>query len=227
MQPWASMGPARLIKPQEIPVMCSAPVPGTEGYAEDAERLVEAYEKVSFADLHGPVLHLLPGGPGRVLDIGSGTGRDAAAFAARGHHVVAVEPVSELRKKAETFHPSPRIEWLNDSLPELSQLTDRSMHYDVIMLTGVWMHLDEQERRRAMGTVASLARPGAHIIFRLRYGPAPAGRRIFDVPAQETIDLAHTEGLTLVLRQEDEAPLLGSQGVRWTRLAFVKSADDC
>jgi protein-L-isoaspartate O-methyltransferase len=32
-----------------------------------------------------------------VLDIGSGTGRDAAGLAAMGHSVVAVEPTAELR----------------------------------------------------------------------------------------------------------------------------------
>jgi protein-L-isoaspartate O-methyltransferase len=88
-----------------------AQVSGTEGYAEEAEALIKQYkeisrvkaaahlrqESVSFADVHEQVLHLIPTVPGRVLDIGSGTGRDAAAFAAMGHHVIAVEPTGELR----------------------------------------------------------------------------------------------------------------------------------
>ena len=67
-------------------------VSGTENYAEEAPELLERYESISFADAHRLVMHLLPTAPSRVLDIGSGTGRDAAGFAALGHSVVAVEP---------------------------------------------------------------------------------------------------------------------------------------
>src|SRR5262245_52668633 len=102
-----------------------ARVSGTEGYAEEAPRLVEPYERLAFADVHGPVLHLLPQRPSRVLDIGAGTGRDAAAFAAMGHRVVAVEPTDELRTRGMALHPSSSIEWLDDALPELSLLQER------------------------------------------------------------------------------------------------------
>ena len=94
---------------------------GTEGYAEEAEALVEQYERLRFAELHKRVLHLVPAAPSRVLDIGAGTGRDAAAFAAMGHAVVAVEPTAELRARAAVLHPSPRIEWLDDGLPAVDE----------------------------------------------------------------------------------------------------------
>ena len=42
---------------------------------------VNQYEGLAFADVHRDVLHLFPATPSRVLDIGAGTGRDAAAFA--------------------------------------------------------------------------------------------------------------------------------------------------
>ena len=98
----------------------SVRVSGTEGYAEQADALVERYESVSFADVHRQFLHLIPTVPSRVLDIGSGTGRDAAGFATLGHDVVAVEPTDELRQRAVALHPSNRIEWLDDSLPNLT-----------------------------------------------------------------------------------------------------------
>ena len=60
------------------------PVRGTEGYAEEAEALFKQYESIPFTDAHRAVLDLIPAMPGRVLDIGSGTGRDAAWFAGRG-----------------------------------------------------------------------------------------------------------------------------------------------
>ena len=140
--------------------MTGVTVSGTEGYANEADALIKQYESISFADVHGKVLHLFPDAPGRILDIGSGTGRDAAGFAAMGHQVVAVEPTSELRTRAKLLHPSPLIEWLDDNLPELSLLTARGETFDVVMMTAVWMHLDERQRRTAMPRVASLVRAG-------------------------------------------------------------------
>ena len=95
--------------------MAPARTSGTEGYAEEADALVAQYEGVRFADVHWEVLHLIPPAPCHMLDIGSGTERDAAAFAAMGHAAVAVEPTAELRTRAMALHPSPRIEWGQDT----------------------------------------------------------------------------------------------------------------
>ena len=68
-----------------------AEVPGIAGYAEEAPVLLERYETYDFEQIHAPVQHLLPTTPSRVLEIGAGTGRDAAAFVRMGHEVIAVE----------------------------------------------------------------------------------------------------------------------------------------
>ena len=199
-------------------------VSGTEGYAEEAEALVKRYESLAFADVHRRVLHLIPTAPCRVLDIGSGTGRDAAAFAAMGHRVVAVEPTAELRTRAMALHPSSLIEWLDDSLPDLARLVTRGDKFDVVMLTAVWMHLDEQQRQRAMPNVASLVQRDGVMIMWLRYGPVPKGRRMFAVSADETVRLAEPEGLRVVLRHEGQLSTR-QPGVGWTRLAFSKAKE--
>jgi SAM-dependent methyltransferase len=158
----------------EAPLM-SIKVSGTEGYAEKAESLVKQWQNISFADQHKPVLHLIPEVPSRILDVGSGVGVDAAAFAAMGHAVVAVEPVDELRVAGIEQHPSSKIEWIDDSLPDLAILLSRSETFDVVMLTAVWMHLDEQQRSRAMPSVSSLVSEGGVLIMSLRHGPVPRG----------------------------------------------------
>lgn len=202
--------------------MASARISGTEGYAEEAESLIRQYESVSFAQLHRQILHLIPTIRCRVLDIGSGTGRDAAAFAALGHAVVAVEPTDELRLQAPILHPSPRIEWLDDSLPDLNCLAGRGDSFDVVMMTAVWMHLDQWQRRQAIPNVARMVRPGGVMVLTLRHGPVPPGRRMFDVTAQETTELAEDEGLGLVLTLENQDSAFRRPGVHWTRLAFSR-----
>src|SRR6202023_2104314 len=115
----------------------SVQVSGTEGYADEAADLFKRYEGIPVADAHRAVLHLIPTEPSRVLDIGSGTGRDAAWFAAMGHRVIAIEPTDALRAGAMALHPSPAIEWLNDSLPDLVVLRGRGETFDLVMLTAV------------------------------------------------------------------------------------------
>ena len=62
------------------------------GYDVGAPALVPEYERLSFEEIHASVLALLPDCDACILDVGAGTGRDAAWFAANGHNVVAVEP---------------------------------------------------------------------------------------------------------------------------------------
>jgi len=192
-----------------------------EGYARQAPDLLRRYESVTFATAHRAILHLIPREPCDVVDIGAGTGRDAAALAEMGHRVVAVEPTAEMRSGAMALHPSPRIEWLDDRLPDLALLTARGETYDLVMLTAVWMHLDKKQRRRAMKNVSSLVRKGGMMSLTLRHGPVPAGRRMFEVSAEETVGLAAARGLDVVLQLEAQ-PSLGQVGVTWTRLVFKR-----
>jgi SAM-dependent methyltransferase len=203
----------------------SAQVSGTEGYAEEADELFKLYEAISAAHSHRAVLHLIPTAPASILDIGSGTGRDAAWFASQGHRVVAVEPTDAMRIPAMALHPSPAIEWLDDSLPDLALLRARGETFDLVMLSAVWMHLDEAQRRRAMPNLAALIAAGGTVIMTLRHGPVPAGRRMFEVSAEETIELAQAQGLQVVLnvRMESSQEANRIAGVNWTTLAFVKA----
>jgi SAM-dependent methyltransferase len=194
--------------------------PGTSGYAENAETLIDQYETLPFERVHRDALGLFPTRSGLVLDIGAGTGRDAAGFVALGHRVVAVEPTGEFRAAAKRLHPSDDITWVDDALPDLPVVTGRGEHYDLVMLCAVWMHLDEQERRAVMPIVANRLAPGGVLVIYQRHGPVPAGRRMFEVAAAETIRLAEGQELKTVLRIDDKPGQLGQVDVYWTPVAF-------
>ncbi|KAA2236714.1 class I SAM-dependent methyltransferase [Salinarimonas soli] len=191
----------------------------TAGYAEAAPALTRQYESVTFEEVHRDMLPLFPERPSRVLDIGAGTGRDAAALALRGHAVTAVEPTQELREHGQSLHAAAGIRWVDDGLPDLAEVEADRGGFDLILLTAVWMHLDEPERARGMRRVAELLAPGGLVVLSLRHGPVPAGRRMFDVSGDETQALAARNGLAAVGRVErDDA--LGRDDVRWTFLAL-------
>ena len=131
---------------------------GTAGYGSRATELAAQYESITFEAVHRDVIHLFPQHDADVLDIGAGSGRDAAALAARGHRVVAVEPTLELRQEGKRLHPLPNLEWVDDHLPLLHVMSSSTRRFDLILLTAVWMHLDEAERKAAMSAVAELVR---------------------------------------------------------------------
>jgi SAM-dependent methyltransferase len=201
-----------------------AKISGTEGYAEEAEDLFKRYESISGPETHKAVLHLIPTAESHVLDVGAGTGRDAAWFASMGHRVTAVEPTEAMRLPAMKLHPSPAIEWLDDSLPELALVRSRGEPFDLILLSAVWMHFDSAQRRQAMPSLAALLRRGGTLIMRVRHGPVPQGRRMFEIPDQETIELAGAHDLHAVLNQRVESALQANRdaGVSWTHLAFAR-----
>ncbi|MBM3645883.1 MAG: class I SAM-dependent methyltransferase [Alphaproteobacteria bacterium] len=72
--------------------------------------------------VHGWLVDLLPRAPALVLDVGAGTGRDAAWLASRGLEVVAVEPSGPMLAEGQRLHPSPSIRWISNSLPGLDKL---------------------------------------------------------------------------------------------------------
>lgn len=191
-------------------------------YAQNADCLGQRYGSVTFEEVHGGVLDLLPSGAAAVLDVGAGTGRDAAALARRGYRVVAIEPVRELRDVAQRLHPSGNVRWVEDGLPELSRIDGP---FDVVLLSAVWMHLPSAARGRAMERLAALLAPAGLLVISLRRGDPPTDRVMFDVPAEEVVRGGERAGLRLVRLVEDGADRLGRAGVRWQTVALRKGEE--
>ncbi|MEP2102112.1 MAG: class I SAM-dependent methyltransferase [Parasphingorhabdus sp.] len=201
-------------------------ISGTEGYADQAPFLLEQYESLSFEESYRAVIDYFPKKRSKILDIGSGTGRDAAWFDERRHDVTAAEPTKELREGAIRLHPSPTIRWLNDSLPGLTSVRNLKEKFDFIMINAVWMHLDEGQREAAMGAVTALLAQGGRLFVSLRHGPVPRGRRMFAVSAEETIALASQHKLVPLYNERSESILPNNKatGVWWTKLIFERQS---
>lgn len=193
---------------------------GNRGYAQEADALAVRYESRSFEAVHPHLLALLPPPPAAVIDIGAGTGRDAGALAAQGYTVTAVEPTAEMRAHGQRLHASLAIRWIDDHLPELARVEVPAGGFGLVMLTAVWMHLDALQRAAAMPRLGAIAAPGALLAMTLRHGAVPAGRRMFDVSAAETIALAQLSGFDCVELSEGDDGLSVQPGVRWDRLVL-------
>ena len=195
-----------------------------EGYATAATaEFIATYEGLSSESVYEPVIDLLPSRNAKVADIGAGTGRDAAWFAYKGHEVLAVEPVRGLREAGQELHTAANIKWLDDRLPQLSAALTCGV-FDLVTLSGVWQHLTDEDRAIAMPRLAAMVAPSGMLILSLRHGPGAAGRRVFPVSSDTTIERALACGFRLLRRQDANSVQAANQvmGVSWTWLAFEK-----
>ena len=188
-------------------------------YDQHAARLVEQYESLSFQEVHAGILGMLPPAGATVLDVGAGSGRDAAWFAANGYDVVAVEPSEAMLAHARTRHASSRIHWISDSLPELANVRRLGLSFDLILLSAVWMHIPPAARQRALRKLATLLAPKGRIAISLRLGTPDADRAMYAVSFSELSSLAQQFGLRVV-HTDDSQDRLGRSEVSWTNVVL-------
>ena len=193
-------------------------------YDANADAAAARYEGVPPERVHGWLADLLPAAPAAALDVGAGSGRDAAWLSSRGYDVVAVEPSPRMRTIARERHAEPAIRWLADSLPALRHTVKTGLAFDVILLSAVWMHVAPSDRARAFRKLVNLLKPGGLIALSLRHGPAEAARAMHAVSADEIRRLARDHG-ALVERCVTAEDHLGREGVEWTQVA-VRLPDD-
>jgi SAM-dependent methyltransferase len=200
---------------------------GTEYYDAHAPRLAASYESIEAARLNAWLRDSLPTAPACVLDVGAGSGRDAAWFASLGFDVVAIEPSAKMVKEAQHFHLESPVHWIDgDSLPGLERTLRRGQAFDFILLSAVWMHVPRTDRPRAFRKLVSLMKPGARMAITLRHGPGAPGQGVYDdVSAAEIEALCRAHGAYVEKRHDAVADLGGRSEVSWTQI-IVRLPDD-
>ncbi len=121
--------------------------------------------------------------PGRLIDLGCGTGRLALDFAARGFDVVAVDLSKHMlevtRRKRDQLGLS--LEVLEGNICDLSSIESSSFDYAISMFSTLGMVVGIESRRRAMAEIHRLLKPeglfGLHVHNRWFNLFDPQGRR--------------------------------------------------
>jgi SAM-dependent methyltransferase len=162
---------------------------GTSGYGRCFGRLVAEGSDV---DGEARLADALLARRSRVLDLGSGMGRVAAALAARGHDVVATEPDTGLREQSRATYPDLEV------LPHeaLALDPDEVGRFDLVVAVGnVMVYLAEGSERAVLSRVRSLLAPGGRVLLGFHPQDGPAGARAY--PPDELVADAASAGLRL------------------------------
>jgi SAM-dependent methyltransferase len=121
--------------------------------------------------------------PGKLIDLGCGTGRLAVVFAARGYSVVAVDLSEEMLAvtAAKARAAGVVVQGLKANLVDLDCLRDGVFDYAACLFSTLGMVVGSVERRRVIGHVHRLLRPGGRFLLHVhnRWFNAwdPEGRR--------------------------------------------------
>ena len=200
---------------------------GTRASRTDALQARESaarYETVAPDQLNNWFAHVLSEGKACILDVGAGSGRDAAWLEALGHDVLAVEPDRAMLREIERHHPDRNFKLLRDRLPDLRATIRSGLSFDLILLNAVWMFVAPSERQRAFRKLVTLLKPGGSIAMTLRYGPVGPKQGTHSVSTEEIERLARRYG-AYVEHKGNSYDLLGRERITWAQV-IVRVPDD-
>lgn len=178
----------------------------------------EWHEQPTPTDLHDLVRRFFK--PGRTADVGSGSGREVAWFAANGFEAVGYEPSRGLREAAQRRYPD--LSFANAALPELASIADAS--FDNVLCETVLMHLDPAEIEAAVARLVSILRPGGTLYLSWRVTEGTDQRdqqgRLYAAFDPELVRRALTNAIILL----DETRNSASSGKKIHRIVARKPA---
>lgn len=132
----------------------------------------------------------------RILDVGSGMGRVAAALVARGHRVVAVEPDPDLVAQSRATYPDVEVVHADILGVELDHLGG---DFDLVVVVGnVMVFLGEDTERAVLARIASLLTDGGRVLVGFQPTGGPGTAR--DYPPAEFVADVEASGLGVDLR---------------------------
>jgi SAM-dependent methyltransferase len=152
------------------------------GYDVQMQSSPLATEDVAFCERAFPT-------PGRLLDLGCGTGRLSLHFATKGYECLGVDLSPEMLQQAEAnlvsrnqqVKASLRITFLKANLTDLSALADESFDYAACLFSTLGMVRGSDNRIKVLANAWRVLKPGGQFVVHVhnRYFLGLGYRRVF------------------------------------------------
>ena len=188
-------------------------------YKAHAARITAGYEAVDLSATLERIVRHLPAAA-RILELGSGSGRDAACLLDRGFEVTALDGSEAMAVRAATLHPELAGRIRVHRLPAPLPFGDDA--FDAVLSLATLMHLPVAAIPDVLAECRRVIRPGGLLALSVpteRPGLDEAGRdedgRYFTViGADDWAGLIRDAGLTPV-EEWSSADAAGRGGIRW------------
>jgi len=198
-------------------------------YDEQAEDISDRYESADVSRLHAMLLRYLPSRGASVLELGCGSGRDAAFLRACGYEVTAVDASGGMVAEATRIHPelSGRVSCAAAPFPGGSPLLRRT--FDAVICIGALMHIPDAGLPETVLQIRRMLRPGGVLFVEVSVGRAGlrgerdgTGRLFRERRPEELQPLFEQHGFTFSARRESPDSL-GRPALRWVSLVFNRA----
>lgn len=194
-------------------------------YTENATEIARRYESVDSPVERYFALAFTPAA--RVLDVGCGSGRDAARLLGSGYDAYGIEPVEALRHAAMAAHPELVGRIGEGGLPRTGNAFGGK--FDGIVCSAVLMHVPDTELLDSAFAIRQLLKPGGRLLLSI---PASRGDllssdrdtngRLFSPYSADEISLLLERlGFGPISRWDSE-DVLGRSGTSWTTLLLER-----
>lgn len=190
-------------------------------YDSESTKYFNEYSKLHFSNVHRQFIKFLPKNTdAKILDLGSGSGRDALSLARRGYQVTAIEPSVNMLALAQTKNNHKNIRWLNDCLPNLSALNKNT--FDFALVSAVWMHIKPHEREISLKRISDLLKVDGCLAITLRIGKPDTTRMMYPVFAEEILEQSKKIGLKPIYISRETKDSLSRNEVTWKKIVLQK-----
>jgi 2-polyprenyl-3-methyl-5-hydroxy-6-metoxy-1,4-benzoquinol methylase len=180
-------------------------------YDASAKDLASRYESADMSATHALLLRHLPK-QGRVLEVGCGSGRDAAFLLSRGYDMTATDASANMVAEAGRRHPelAGRLQQAALPLHAGSPLLERP--FDAVLAMAIMMHIADQELTICAAQFAQILRPGG-ILF------------VSGSVGREGLDAQRDAGGRLFIERSPAALEAVFQQARFVRAAVYDTVD--
>lgn len=192
-------------------------------YQQHAAELARSYESADVAEIHQRLCRAFPPGA-QLLELGGGSGRDAAAMLAAGFEVTLSDGSPAMLEQAEKLHPELRGRTLLHRCPAPLPLEHGTL--DGVYALAMLMHLPREQIDPTIAEVARVLKPGGRLVLSVPFarddivsddGRDAGGRRFTSLAPEQWAGICAGQGLQL--QQSEQCPDgLGRQGISWVSM---------
>jgi len=198
-------------------------------YNDSAPDVAARYEAADMDNLHHILLEHLPTGA-RVLEIGCGSGRDAAFLLAQGYDVTAVDASRAMLAAARVQHPLLRDRLYEAALPFSSDSHLLDSHYEGIVSVATIMHIADCDLPTLASQMRDMLVPNGVLIISAstaRDGIVDSrdadGRLFIERPPERLRSVFQSLGFRLIRECQDADSF--ARGVEWYTLVMQRGGD--
>jgi len=172
-------------------------------YENNAKDLSKRYESAKLDNIHALLLDTFPPKT-YLLEIGSGSGRDASYMFGHGYDVLATDGSKEMITEAKSTHPE-----LDDNFKVIQLPSDllkfKNNSFDGVYSIATLMHLSKEEIAQSIESVAKILKNGGRFLFSVSIerddideaGKDNKGRHFTVMSEHEWVKLCEKYGFTL------------------------------